>query len=56
MEGKTTLNVTHRLYTIKENDRILVFEGGRIAESGQFEDLLRQEGKFKTMYKRATSK
>ena len=36
MKGRTTFVIAHRLATIRNANRILVFEGGRIIESGSF--------------------
>ena len=49
MVGKTTLVVAHRLSTLIDMDRILVFEKGRIVEEGNHQDLLRKEGLYKTL-------
>ncbi|HEY8383308.1 MAG TPA: glucan ABC transporter ATP-binding protein/ permease [Microvirga sp.] len=46
MKGRTTFVIAHRLATIRNADRILVFEAGRIIESGSFDDLVARGGKF----------
>ncbi len=40
MENKTTLVIAHRLATLKDMDRILVFEEGKICEDGSLSTLL----------------
>jgi ATP-binding cassette subfamily B protein len=46
MKGRTTFVIAHRLATIRNATRILVFESGRIVESGNFDELVRQGGRF----------
>ncbi|MBX6747336.1 MAG: ATP-binding cassette domain-containing protein, partial [Acetobacteraceae bacterium] len=46
MAGRTTFIIAHRLSTVRDADEILVFEGGRIAERGSFDELVRLGGRF----------
>ena len=46
MKGRTTFVIAHRLATIRDASRILVFEAGRIVEAGTFEELLGKDGRF----------
>ncbi len=46
MAGRTTFIIAHRLSTVRDADEILVFEGGRVAERGGFDELVRQGGRF----------
>ena len=46
MRGRTTFVIAHRLATIRHASRILVFEGGRVVESGTFEELMQLGGHF----------
>ena len=45
-ETPTTFIVAHRLSTIKEADKIVVIDEGKIVEMGTYEELLAQEGYF----------
>ncbi|MDH3659081.1 MAG: ABC transporter ATP-binding protein/permease [Alphaproteobacteria bacterium] len=44
MEGRTTVVIAHRLSTVRQVDRILVFEQGRIVEEGSHDALLAVDG------------
>ena len=46
MKGRTTFVIAHRLATIRNANRILVFAGGRIIESGSFDELMQRGGHF----------
>ncbi|MBZ6077718.1 glucan ABC transporter ATP-binding protein/ permease [Microvirga puerhi] len=51
MKGRTTFVIAHRLATIRNADRILVFDQGRIIESGTFDDLVAKGGRFADLAK-----
>ncbi|PIU05629.1 ATP-binding cassette domain-containing protein, partial [Methylobacterium sp. CG09_land_8_20_14_0_10_71_15] len=51
MKGRTTFVIAHRLATIRDADRILVFHEGRIVEEGTFESLVAQGGRFAELAK-----
>lgn len=46
MKGRTTFVIAHRLSTIRNATRILVFENGRVIESGTFDELVAKSGHF----------
>jgi ABC-type multidrug transport system fused ATPase/permease subunit len=48
-ENKTVLLIAHRLSTIEQADRIIVLEGGRLAESGTRQELLATGGIYAGM-------
>lgn len=48
----TRIVVAHRLSTIRHADRILVLDGGQIAESGSFDELMEKDGLFASFVKR----
>ncbi len=49
--GRTTFVIAHRLATIRNADRILVFDSGSVVESGSFEELVALNGRFAELAK-----
>ncbi len=49
-KNKTTLMIAHRLTSVKNVDKILVIDDGKIAQSGTHEELLAQDGLYKKMW------
>ena len=52
MVGKTVLAIAHRLSTLKEMDRIVVMDAGRIVESGTHAGLLAKDGLYAQYWQR----
>ena len=51
MQGRTTIVIAHRLSTLSEMDRILVFDAGRIIEDGTHLELIKSNGHYARMWK-----
>lgn len=50
LQGRTTLIIAHRLSAVKQADRVLVFDGGRIAEDGDHQQLIADGGLYARLY------
>jgi ABC-type multidrug transport system ATPase subunit len=46
MKGRTTFVIAHRLSTVRNATRVLVFDAGRVVESGSFDELALRDGRF----------
>jgi len=55
MEGRTTFIIAHRLSTVREADKIIVFENGSIAEQGTHDELIgKPDGVYQKLYRLQT--
>lgn len=54
-KGKTTIIIAHRLSTLLEVDRILVFDKGTIVEDGPHEELIKKTGHYAMLWKMQTA-
>ncbi len=53
LAGRTTLIIAHRLSAVKQADRILVFENGRVVEEGAHAELIDRGGLYHKLYHHA---
>jgi subfamily B ATP-binding cassette protein MsbA len=50
MAGRTVVVIAHRLSTVRRADRIVVLEGGIIADVGAHDDLMKKLGTYRRLY------
>ncbi|MCF5521405.1 ABC transporter ATP-binding protein, partial [Pseudomonas syringae] len=50
LRRRTTLIIAHRLSAVKQADRVLVFDGGRIVEDGDHQQLIADGGLYAKLY------
>ncbi len=50
MEGRTSIIIAHRLFTIRHVDRILVLHKGQLVEQGNHDELLAKQGLYHRLY------
>ena len=50
LEGRTSIVIAHRLSTVRNADKIVVIESGRIVETGSHNELLEKGGLYKKLY------
>ena len=56
LTGCTMLSVAHRLGSVRDFDRILVFREGRIAAQGDWDTLLRESEDFRELYEKGIAR
>ncbi len=54
-DGRTCIFISHRLANVREADRIIVLEKGRIAEAGSHDELMEAKGRYFSMFTRQKS-
>ncbi len=52
LKNRTSLIIAHRLSTVRDADRILVMQRGRVVEDGTHDELLHQGGLYAQLYRR----
>ncbi len=50
LRGRTSFIIAHRLSTVRNADRILVIDGGRILEEGSHRELMAKKGRYYELY------
>ena len=50
LQQRTTLIIAHRLSAVRQADRVLVFDAGKIIDQGRHEDLIDRDGLYRDLY------
>ncbi len=56
LKGKTSIIITHRIFTLFDFDRIVVLEEGKMVETGTHKELLSLNGYYAELYQRQQEK
>ncbi|MDC7242318.1 MAG: ABC transporter ATP-binding protein [Spirochaetales bacterium] len=54
VSGRTTFIIAHRIQTLRQADRILVLEKGRIVQQGRHEELIQEDGFYRDVFRLQT--
>jgi ATP-binding cassette subfamily C protein len=52
LTGRTTIVIAHRLSAVRQAERVVVIEDGRVVEDGRHEELIAGNGLYATLYRR----
>ena len=50
MRGRTTIAIAHRLSTLRDANRLVVLDRGKVVEIGGHDELMAQEGHYYRLY------
>ena len=50
IEGRTSIIIAHRLWTVRHVDRIVVLDHGKIVEEGNHDELMKRGGTYANLY------
>ena len=50
IEGRSSIIIAHRLWTVRKVDRIIVLDHGKIVEEGNHEELMKRGGTYANLY------
>jgi ATP-binding cassette subfamily C protein len=50
LQQRTTLIIAHRLSAVRQADRVLVFDAGKIIDEGRHEELIDRDGLYRDLY------
>jgi ATP-binding cassette subfamily C protein len=50
LQNRTTLIIAHRLSAVKQADRVLVFDAGKIIDEGNHQELINKDGLYRDLY------
>ena len=50
LQNRTTLIIAHRLSAVRQADRVLVFDAGKIIDEGNHQELISKDGLYRDLY------